>query len=129
MKDLEKFSKDVAISYSNTVKERMNTNVDNVANKIIDYISSRYEGVIKSAIDNNFNCKSVKISLPRSCSPKKLSSNEGTIKDILRELNETVSAHFKNFGFAVFLTDGGSCRCLFDCLCNRKEFVAEIIWE
>ena len=129
MKDLEKFSKDVAISYSNAVKERMNTNVDNAADRIIKYITSRYEGEIKAAIDRNYGCRKIEMSLPRACNPNKLSSNEAAWGSILNELDKRVNKHFSELGFHITLMNGGSCRCLFDCICNRGEFVAKITWS
>ena len=129
MKDLEKFSKDVAISYSNAVKERMNTNVDNAADRIIKYITSRYEGEIKAAIGRNYDCRKIEMSLPRACNPRKLSSNEAAWGSILNELDKRVNKHFSELGFHITLVNGNSCRCLFDCICNRGEFVAKIVWE
>ena len=126
---LDKFSKNGAISYSNAVKERENINIEKAANRIIKYIASRYEGEIKAAIDRNYNCKKIDISLPRGCNPEKLSSNKAAWGGILRDLDNAVNKHFAELGFHITLKNGNSCECLFDCICNRDEFVAEITWS
>lgn len=128
MTELDKFSKNGALSYSNAAKERENVNIEKAASRIIRYISSRYEGEIKAAIDRNYNCKKIEMSLPRGCNPKKLSSNEAAWDNILSELDRKVDNHFSKLGFSVTLYNGNSCGCLFDCICNRKEFVAKIVW-
>lgn len=128
MTELDKFSKNGAVSYSNAAKERENVNIEKAASRIIRYISSRYEGEIKAAIDRNYNCKKIEISLPRGCNPKKLSSNEAAWDNILGELDRKVDNHFSKLGFSVTLYNGNSCGCLFDCICNKKEFVAKIVW-
>lgn len=126
---LDKFSKNGAISYSNAVKERENINIEKAANRIIKYIASRYEGEIKAAIDRNYNCKKIDISLPRGCNPEKLSSNKAAWGGILRDLDNAVNKYFAELGFHITLKNGNSCECLFDCICNRGEFVAEITWS
>ena len=126
---LDKFSKNGAISYSNAVKERENINIEKAANRIIKYIASRYEGEIKAAINRNYNCKKIDISLPRGCNPEKLSSNKAAWGGILRDLDNAVNKHFAELGFHITLKNGNSCECLFDCICNRGEFVAEITWS
>ena len=68
------------------------------------------------------------MSLPRGCNPKKLSSNEAAWGNILSELDRKVDNHFSKLGFSVTLYNGNSCGCLFDCICNKKEFVAKIVW-
>ena len=128
MTELDKFSKNGALSYSNAAKERENVNIEKAASRIIRYISSRYEGEIKAAIDRNYNCKKIEMSLPRGCNPKKLSSNEAAWGNILSELDRKVDNHFSKLGFSVTLYNGNSCGCLFDCICNKKEFVAKIVW-
>ena len=128
MTELDKFSKNGAVSYSNAAKERENVNIEKAASRIIRYISSRYEGEIKAAIDRNYNCKKIEMSLPRGCNPKKLSSNEAAWGNILSELDRKVDNHFSKRGFSVTLYNGNSCGCLFDCICNKKEFVAKIVW-
>lgn len=126
---LDKFSKNGAISYSDAAKERENVNIEKAAKRIINYIDSRYEGDIKAAIDRNYNCRKIKMSLPRACNPKKLSSNEAAWGGILRDLDNAVNKHFAELGFYITLKNGNSCGCLFDCICNRGEFVAEITWS
>lgn len=128
MTKLDKFSKNGAVSYSNAAKERETLNVENAADRIIKYIASRYEGEIKAAIDRNYDCRKIEMSLPRACNPKKLSSNEAAWGSILNELGKRVNKHFSELGFHITLVNGNSCRCLFDCLCNRGEFVAKIVW-
>lgn len=128
MTELDKFSKNGAVSYSNAAKERETLNVENAADRIIKYIASRYEGEIKAAIDRNYDCRKIEMSLPRACNPNKLSSNEAAWGSILNELDKRVNKHFSELGFHITLMNGGSCRCLFDCICNRGEFVAKIAW-
>ena len=128
MTKLDKFSKNGAVSYSNAAKERETLNVENAADRIIKYIASRYEGEIKAAIDRNYDCRKIEMSLPRACNPKKLSSNEAAWGTILNELGKRVNKHFSELGFHITLVNGNSCRCLFDCICNRGEFVAKIVW-
>ena len=83
MTELDKFSKNGAVSYSNAAKERETLNVENAADRIIKYIASRYEGEIKAAIDRNYDCRKIEMSLPRACNPRKLSSNEAAWGSIL----------------------------------------------
>lgn len=128
MTELDKFSKNGAVSYSNAAKERETLNVENAADRIIKYIASRYEGEIKAAIDRNYDCRKIEMSLPRACNPRKLSSNEAAWDNILSELGKRVNKHFSELGFHITLVNGNSCRCLFDCICNRDEFVAKIVW-
>jgi hypothetical protein len=128
MTELDKFSKNGAVSYSNAAKERETLNVENAADRIIKYIASRYEGEIKAAIDRNYDCRKIEMSLPRACNPRKLSSNEAAWGSILNELGKRVNKHFSELGFHITLVNGNSCRCLFDCICNRGEFVAKIVW-
>ena len=129
MRELDKFSRNGAELYSNAVKERENINIEKAANRIIKYIASRYEGEIKAAIDRNYNCKKIDISLPRGCNPEKLSPNKAAWGNILNELDKRVNKHFGELGFHITLCNGNSCNCLFDCICNRGEFVAKIVWE
>lgn len=120
---IDKFTKDIALTYSKSMEEKYKENVDSIASNIIKYISSRYETKIKSAIDKNYNCKVIEISLPRLYHPKKIGDNA------FREVNTIVSKHFFQLGFSVSLKEGTYCNCILDRVCNRGNFYAIVDWS
>jgi hypothetical protein len=120
---IDKFTKDIALTYSKSMEEKYKENVDNIASNIIKYISSRYESKVKSAIDKNYNCKAIEISLPRLYHPKKIGDNA------FREVNSMVSKHFSLLGFSVSLNEGTYCNCIFDRVCNMGNFYAILDWS
>ena len=120
---IDKFTKDIALTYSKSIEEKYKENVNNIASNIIKRISSRYETKIKSAIDKNYNCKVIEISLPRSYHPKKIGD------DAFREVNTIVSKHFFQLGFSVTLMGETYCNCVLDRLCNRGNFYAIVDWN
>ena len=120
---IDKFTKDIALTYSKSMEEKYNENVNNIASNIIKYISSRYETKIKSAIDKNYNCKVIEISLPRLYHPKKIGDNA------FREVHTIVSKHFSLLGFSVSLKEGTYCKCILDRVCNRGNFYAIVDWS
>ena len=120
---IDKFTKDIALTYSKSVEEKYKDNVNNIASNIIKHISSRYETKIKSAIDKNYDCKVIEISLPRSYHPGWVGGNA------FREVNTIVSKHFSTLGFSVSLKEGTYCNCILDRLCNRGNFYAIVDWS
>lgn len=120
---IDKFTKDIALTYSKSVEEKYKENVNNIASNIIEYISSRYETKIKSAIDKNYNCKAIEISLPRLYHPKKIGD------DAFREVHTIVSKYFSPLGFYVRLNEGSYCNCILDRVCNRGNFYAIVDWS
>lgn len=120
---IDKFTKDIALTYSKSIEEKYKENVNNIASNIIKYISSKYETKIKSAIDKNYNCKAIEISLPRLYHPKKIGD------DAFREVYTIVSKYFSPLGFSVRLNEGSYCNCILDRVCNRGNFYAIVDWS
>ena len=117
---ITKFSNISAEAYAEAIEEKNSKIAKDKATKIIKYIEKRYEAKVKKALERNVKCHFVEISLPYFWDVKD--------KNIYNAVNAFVSEHFKPLGFHVGLHQGKKCDCIFDCICNRNRFYAEMSW-
>jgi phenylalanyl-tRNA synthetase alpha subunit len=119
--NIEKFTKDTATTYADTVEKNKTDKANKIANKLIKHIEARYEKAIKKAINKSANTKQVKINLPHY----DLLEDEVVLSKVKTAINE----YFSKLGFYIAISNPKHCDwCPFDIICNYGSFHIVIKW-
>ena len=119
--NIEKFTKDTATAYADTIEKNKTDKANKIANKLIKHIEARYEKAIKKAINKSANTKQVKINLPYY----DLLEDEVVLSKVKRAIDE----HFSKLGFYIDISNPEHCVwCPLDIICNYDSFHIVIKW-
>ena len=119
MNDLSKFSAEGAVSFSDIAAKRRKAELNKEAIEIINFVSKRYEKIIKKEVSKNYKCREVQIGL--GYFHKLLDKEFFKVDEIIRE-------HFRVLGFGTRLVRGQKCDCWFNIVCNYNQFYLCLSW-
>lgn len=117
---MKTFTKEMAETYALINKKAQEADIKNKAEKVIKYITAKYEKKIKKALDKNIECKSVTISLPITKYPRD--------EKVRVKINRIICDHFSSLGFLCEI-EGSLCGCPLDIICNYNGFKIKLWWN
>ena len=119
MNDLSKFSAEGAVSFSDIAAKRHENNLNKEAIKIIDFVSKRYEKIIKKEVSKNHRCREVAIGLGYF---------HKIVGDDFFDIDKIIREHFRVLGFRSRLVKGKKCDCWLNVVCNHNQFYLHLSW-